>query len=120
MATISIPAPAMSRPASRTSTPVRLTARGRRLARTVVVLLAVLTVLAFGFAGRMPAGAGADAPVSATSTVIVQPGQSLWEIARSVAPQDDVRATIDRLVSLNNLESTSVRPGQKLVVPANG
>lgn len=120
MATISIPAPAMSRRASRTSTPVRLTPRGRRLARTVVVLLAVLTVLALGVAGRMPASAGDAAPVSATTTVIVQPGQSLWGIARSVAPNDDVRATIDRLVSLNNLESTTVVPGQKLVVPANG
>ena len=49
-----------------------------------------------------------------------QPGQSLWGIAQSVAPNDDVRATIERLVSLNNLESTSVLPGQKLVVPAAG
>ena len=32
----------------------------------------------------------------------------------------DVRATIERLVSLNNLETTSVIPGQKLIVPAAG
>lgn len=121
MATISISAPALySRPASRTSSPVRLTARGRRLARTAVVLLALLTVLAFGLAGRMPASAGDSAPVAATTTVVVQPGQTLWGIAQTVAPNDDVRATIERLVSLNNLEGTTVVPGQKLVVPAAG
>ena len=121
MATISISAPATyRRPSSRTATPVRLTARGRRLARTAVVLLALLTVLAFGFAGRMPATAGDSAPLVATTTVVVQPGETMWGIAQSVAPNDDVRVTIERITSLNNLESTSVIPGQKLIVPAAG
>jgi hypothetical protein len=121
MATISISAPATyRRPASTPSTPVRLTARGRRLARTAIVLLALLTVLAFGLAGRMPASAGDSGAVPATATVVVQPGQSLWGIAQSVAPHDDVRATIERITTLNNLDSTTVVPGQQLIVPAAG
>ena len=121
MATISLSAPATyRRPASQPASAVRLTRRGRRLARTAIVLLAVLTVLAFGLAGRIPASAGDSAAVPATATVVVQPGQSLWGIARSVAPRDDVRATIERITMLNNLDSTTVIPGQQLVVPAAG
>lgn len=134
MAAITIPAPARAaRPATRRTTapaarvqhasapapaPVRLTRRGRRLVRTGVVVLALLVVLAVSLLGRTPAGAGSDAAVPATVQVIVQPGDSLWSIAKAAAPGDDVRATIERIATLNNLDSKSVVPGQTLVVPA--
>ena len=134
MAAITIPAPARAaRPATRRTTapaarvqhasapapaPVRLTRRGRRLVRTGVVVLALLVVLAVSLLGRTPAGAGSDAAVSATVQVIVQPGDTLWSIAKAAAPGDDVRATIERIGTLNNLDSKSVVPGQTLVVPA--
>jgi len=122
MATMTISAGTIRRPsAPRVSTPVRLTARGRRLARSLVVLLAVLTVLAVGLIGRLPAQAG-DAPaVAATTTVVVQPGQTLWQIARAVDPSADVRDTIERIADLNGLSGSGaakVFPGQKLIVPA--
>jgi nucleoid-associated protein YgaU len=134
MAAITIPAPARAaRPATRRTAapaarvqrasapapaPVRLTRRGRRLVRTGVVVLALLVVLAVSLLGRTPAGAGSDAAVPATVQVIVQPGDSLWSIAKAAAPGDDVRATIERIATLNNLDSKSVVPGQTLVVPA--
>jgi nucleoid-associated protein YgaU len=127
MAAITIPAPARAaRPATRRATapvapasaPLRLTRRGRRLVRTGVVVLALLVVLAVSLLGRTPAGAGSDAAVPATAQVVVQPGDTLWSIAQAAAPSDDVRATIERIATLNNLESKSVVPGQTLVVPA--
>lgn len=127
MAAITIPAPARAaRPATRRTTapaapasaPLRLTRRGRRLVRSGVVVLALLVVLAVSLLGRTPAGAGSDAAVSATVQVIVQPGDTLWSIAKGAAPGDDVRATIERIATLNNLDSKSVVPGQTLVVPA--
>ena len=48
----------------------------------------------------------------------VQPGQTLWQIALRVAPRDDPRDTVDRIRSLNDLDTTAVLPGQRLVVPA--
>jgi len=52
-------------------------------------------------------------------TVIVQPGQSLWQIAADAAPNVDPRSTIARIVDLNGLTSAGdVRGGQQITVPA--
>ena len=48
----------------------------------------------------------------------VQPGQTLWQIALRVAPRDDPRDTVDRIRALNDLDTTAVQAGQRLVVPA--
>jgi LysM repeat protein len=55
----------------------------------------------------------------ATGHVVVQPGESLWSVAREVAPQADPRETVLRLRELNHLSSDSVEVGQALVVPVS-
>jgi LysM repeat protein len=98
--------------------PLRLTRRGRRLARSVVVLLAVVTALVLSVAGRSASvQAGTGAAESATTTVVVQPGQTLWTVARSLSADADVRETVARIQELNGLAGSNVRPGQQLVVP---
>ena len=122
MAAITLAPVGVSSPASR---PVpRLTRRGRRLARSVVVLLAAVLLLA-AYAGHGSSAAGSAAPAGAPAlrTVVVQPGQTLWSFARAVAPAADVRETVMRLRELNNLsaaQATDLRPGQPLLVPAAG
>ena len=140
MATISLPAPATRRAPRATvrpsydrtlviqrpvaAPPVRLTRRGRRLARTAVIALALLLALTIGVLGRgTPVQAG-DAPAQvATSTVIVQPGQSLWDVARGLSLDADLRETVARIQELNGLSGgagSTVRPGQELIVPMAG
>jgi hypothetical protein len=97
--------------------PVRLTRRGR-----VVVLLALVTFLLAAFSlGRVGSEAAPKAvgsrPVTTSSTV-VQPGESLWAVAKRVAPGHDPRAVIDQIAELNNLSTSGLRAGQLLVVPA--
>jgi LysM repeat protein len=48
---------------------------------------------------------------------VVKPGESLWQIARTVAPRADVVATVDRLIRANHLRGRSLRPGQPLFLP---
>jgi nucleoid-associated protein YgaU len=60
--------------------------------------------------GAAPAGVAAGAEV-----VVVEPGDTLWSIARRVEPTGDVRPVVDRLVAANG--STVIVPGQELVVP---
>jgi hypothetical protein len=128
MATITLAAPATRRPLAgrplEQTAPVRLTARGRRLARTLVVSLALLVTLAVALAWHAPAGtAGTASTGRATSTVVVQPGQTLWDVARSVAPNSDIRETVARIKGLSDLSgpsSSTVHPGQQLVVPLAG
>lgn len=84
----------------------------------VVALVAALTLLAgaalAGLAGGDPSpAAGVSAP--ATTSVVVQPGDTLWSIAAAVAPDVDVRITVDRLVALNG--SSSLAAGQVLAIP---
>ena len=96
---------------------VRVTARGRVV---LVLALALLAYAAFS-AGRatVAASSGASArPV--VSHVTVKPGESLWTIARRVAPGQDPRETLARIVALNGLDSPTVAAGRRLTVPARG
>lgn len=83
--------------------------RRRRLVALVAVLLVAL--LAIG-AVRLVAGVlGTDAAPAAPSAAalvqppasvyVVQPGDTLWSIARRVAPGSDPRAVVDRLSARN-------------------
>jgi LysM repeat protein len=53
------------------------------------------------------------------TTVVVQPGQTLWDIAQSVAPHEDPREVIASIVDLNALSDPgAIRAGQPLYVPS--
>jgi LysM repeat protein len=94
--------------------PLRLTRRGVvALAGVVAVLAAALVLLAWLSApGSAAAGSAAGRAVPATITV--QPGDTLWGIATSLAPQRDPRAEVAELQQLNSLGSGSLVPGQVL------
>ena len=48
----------------------------------------------------------------------VQPGDTLWGYAARITPDGgNVADTVDELVRLNNLDSVSLRAGQRLIVP---
>ena len=48
---------------------------------------------------------------------VVQPGDSLWSIARSAAGTSDVRVVVAQIRRLNALHDTRLRPGQTLRLP---
>lgn len=91
---------------------VRLTARGR-----VVICLAVLGLLLGAFSVGRASGAAIPGAASAVSTVVVQPGQTLWEIAGDIAPGTDRRATVAGILRLNPSVSQGLHPGQTLQIP---
>jgi len=99
---------------------VRLTRRGR-----LVVLLTLLTLLLVAFSlGRFAdSEAATHRPGDAAPTVpygqtTVHQGESLWAVARRVAPDQDPRSVVLQLRELNQLDSASVRAGQQLLLPA--
>jgi LysM domain len=94
---------------------VRLTRRGRVVLVALLALLAAVLALGIDAARSM---ASTDASAARQyQTVIVQPGDTLWHIARDVAPDDDPRETVQRLLDLNGLSSPVIVPGQELAVP---
>ena len=93
---------------------MKLTVRGRR----VVALLALLPIfVAFLLIGTRAAQADASGPT--TAVVKVEAGQSLWDVAVAIAPDEDPRSTIWTIKALNGLETSEVQAGQALIVPAN-
>lgn len=94
---------------------VRLTRRGRVV---LVVLLALFAaVLALAIDAARSAAATQRTAEAEYRTVIVQSGDTLWDIARDVAPSDDPRETVQRLLDLNGLSTPVIVPGQELALP---
>jgi nucleoid-associated protein YgaU len=62
-----------------------------------------------GTGGRVPAK---------TTTYVVRPGDTLWSIARSVAPGHDPRLVVDAILGANRVQPGALMPGQSLSIPA--
>ena len=93
---------------------LRLTGRGR-LAILLLVSLVAVVVMSLGHS--MAFGGAEHSGGAATSSVVMQPGQTLWQIAQSIAPQADPREIVMRIRELNGLSGSAVQPGQQLIVP---
>ncbi|MGX5680658.1 LysM peptidoglycan-binding domain-containing protein [Schumannella luteola] len=95
---------------------LRLTRRGRAV--LLALAAAPLVVAAFFFTLN---GGGATASLDDANVtfayVTVDAGQSLWQLAESIAPTADPREVIDAIVAFNNLASADVYAGQELAIP---
>ena len=94
--------------------------------RAVIAALLLLFVVIVGsvavgrgaLAGLAPAPSKlsvSTAHAGTTGVVVVQPGDSLWSIARRVQPVGDVRSLVDQLASSNG--SAVLQPGDRIVLP---
>ncbi len=80
------------------------------------VLAIVLVVAAFLLvAPGLARGDGPERPAQQV-TYVVEPGDTLWSIARRVAPGHDPRPLVDALVEANDLHG-GLQAGQELSVP---
>ena len=94
------------------------TFRRRRIALAV---LALGVVVVTGQAGAALGGSTLAAPerrpsLTASHTVVVQPGDTLWGIAHRMAPNDDPRPIVDALTAAYG--SGPLTPGEILRLPA--
>ena len=114
--TAATPHPAAAR--RETTTPVRLTRRGRM----VLTAAAVLTIgaVSMAVAGAAQAGGHSGAPAGPGRGVVkvqVRPGDSLWSLAEAYDPGADTRLVIQDILQLNSITGDQVQPGQILWVP---
>ena len=98
--------------------PIKLTRRGRLVLSTVSfgIMLASSAFSLFGIA-TSSAKATNETSNSATTQIVVAPGETLWTIAARVNPEIDPRAVIEDIKALNVIEGSEVYAGQVLLVP---
>ena len=99
------------------ATRLRLTRRGRRVLAFLasvpaIVALSIAIISGGGALATSDSGAGA-----AFEKVTVMPGDTLWSIAESVAPQADPRDVVDAIMRLNALPSGSLDAGETIALP---
>jgi nucleoid-associated protein YgaU len=85
---------------------------GSRLVRRAALVLGAVALVSLGFAGG--AHGSASAPYT---TVLVQPGDTLWSIATEHYPADDVRVRVDDIEQANGLHGPAIQVGQTLRLP---
>jgi LysM repeat protein len=51
--------------------------------------------------------------------VQVRSGETLWQIAQEAAPDQDPRDVVTALMTANHLDSATLQPGTRLLVPDN-
>jgi nucleoid-associated protein YgaU len=105
-----------TRDPERVPAPLRLTRRGRRVVAGLSVAIG-LSIAAGTVVTIELGGADGGLRLAGASTVVVEPGDTLWDIARSVAPDEDARAVVDAIVELNGLDSVDLMPGAELQLP---
>jgi hypothetical protein len=90
-----------------------------RRRRTVVAVICLVGSLA-SIGPITGAVAAPEAPLQpvASERYVVAPGDTLWDIARTVADGRDPRAVVHQLGTLNGVDADALVPGQVLVVPA--
>ena len=98
--------------------PIKLTRRGRLVLSTVsfAIMLAISAFSLFGIT-TTSAKASNETSNSATTQIVVAPGETLWTIAARVNPEIDPRAVIEDIKALNVIEGSQVYAGQVLLVP---
>ena len=97
------------------------TARARARAKAQVRRRrAGLAIVAVSVVGLSLMGGG-TAPASRSSApraVVVEPGQTLWDLADRYAPEGmDLRAYVDAVVGLNDLDGRAPFAGERLRLP---
>jgi LysM repeat protein len=85
-----------------------------QLSVRLILLLAAVCVV-FLMIGN---SADAGTPLPAPFEYVVEPGDTLWEIASSMAgPERDVRNLVADISSLSGVEAGVIYPGQVLLIP---
>ena len=85
-----------------------------------VLVVAVISAVAWaGLSMFAPSRADSATLPGEVMSYTVKPGDTLWSYAESITPRGgDVSQTVDELMNLNNLDSSALTAGQRIIVPA--
>ena len=97
--------------------------RRRLLALFLIVGVVLLARATFGWLGggpltaSEPISSGSRPAPTAGATYVVQPGDSLWTLARRIQPEGDVRDLVNRLAAAR--DGAPLSAGERVRMPAD-
>lgn len=98
-----------------TAPPVRLTRRGRLVVFLLLLAVVLTAMVVWGPSVVATSASGDPVPVR---VVVVQPGETLWDIAARADPNGNTGETVHEIADLNALPSTGdLQIGQQIAVP---
>ncbi len=103
------------RPARSGAARLRLTRRGRGVLLSLVCTPLVVVALVVGINAG---GATASSSATPLTSVTVSSGESLWQLAHRIAPNSDPRDVVSDIMSVNQLATSDLFPGERLEIPA--
>lgn len=81
----------------------------RAVAAAALGLASMLVVVGLGLVGQASGAAHTRAEVpSGVAAVVVEPGETVWDLARREVPEADAAAVVERIVADNGLGSAAV------------
>ena len=100
----------------------RLTSRGVLVIRLLLACVALAGLaLIWGVVGMQhpiaPAIAAENPQSDSYQQIVVQPGDTLWEISSRLAQGHDRARILEQIMTYNNLETSDLDVGQTLFVP---
>ena len=112
--------PAERRPASaHRSGRAHLTRRGR-VAILLVIAALLFTAFSLGRAGSQASGDSTAPTAPRVEQTTVMPGDTLWSVAKRIAPDNDPREVVAQIRALNDLSGSELQVGQQLFLPVAG
>ncbi len=94
---------------------LRMTKRGRAVLLTLVSVPLVAATLLLGLNAGAATGTSSSTPLA---KVTVVGGETLWGVAKQIAPNADPRDVIAAIEDVNQLQTADIQPGQQLNIPA--
>ena len=91
-----------------------ITRRGRVVLAAVIALPVLVVSLFLATPGALAESSSAP---DTHEYVTVLAGDTLWTIAESVAPESDPRDVVHEIMTLNQLSSAALVPGQEIAIP---
>jgi LysM domain len=103
------------RPATPVRSHLRMTKRGRAVLLSLVATPVIIAALAFGINAGSAVGTSSSTPLA---KITVVGGETLWSVAKQIAPNSDPRDVVADIISVNRLNSADIYPGEQLAIPA--
>lgn len=117
MTVISLHGSRLVAPPTAARTRLRITRRGRIVCAALVTAFVLALIACAAVLGAAQAEASSVSSQKEFGYVVVQPGDSLWQISSALDAKADPRDLISEVIRLNQLTSSDVEVGQTIAVP---